>query len=171
MATFYNLAPIYCTDAKEINNSKILSYLVNKLQLVTVVLSILPFYVTILSHSACALTALWIQRMWSCIEYSHLDMLHNFTLHEKCTCTVRMFISLRYSCHVIQFSLQTEIDILLAKRLNQVTYWYCVRSWQTRNTSHLWTSIAFSAGISPITFSIFYAELRSLQLHLRLPSL
>ena len=112
------MAPIYCTDAKEINNSKIVLYLVNKLQpvlVLTVVLSVLPFYVTMPSHSACMLTALWIQRMWFCIEYSQLDLLHNFTLHEKGTCTVKMFISLRYSCQVLQSSLLTDTSRIYRK--------------------------------------------------------
>ncbi len=41
--------------------------------------------------------------------------------------------------------------------LNQVIYRYYARSWQTRNTSEcdLWTSWAFRARISKITFSIF----------------
>ena len=47
------------------------------------------------------------------------------------------------------------VEILLAEKLNWVTYQYIIRSWQTRNTSHLWTSLAFGACISPITFSVF----------------
>ena len=71
-------------------------------------------------------------------------------------------ITLQGSCYVLQSSLLTETQwiygnfiVLLAEKLNRVTYQYCVRSWQTRNTSQLWTSLAFRAGISPITFSVY----------------
>ena len=61
-----------------------------------------------------------------------------------------------------------SIEMLLADKLNRVTYQYCARSWQTRNTSHLWTSLAFRACISPITFTVF---MQSFLTRTSLPSL
>ena len=63
----------------------------------------------------------------------------------------------RDSCHVpvLQSHPNGSIEILLAEKLNRVAYRYCARSWQTRNTRHLWTSLAFRECISPITFSVF----------------
>ncbi len=79
-------------------------------------------------------------------------------IHMSCLRTSQSYTLIFLSCITFFPSNWPAVDILKfywPRKLNRVTYRYCARSWRTRNTSHLWTSLAFRACISLITFSVF----------------